>query len=270
MAKVSGPLMSNHASGSVAKAITIRSTKHGSVVTGYHFPGSKKKVSVSTAQAENRAKYAAALTSWQALSTEEKAQLDIDAGSVFISGWNIHLRNAMQTKYMVSDDFNRPNNSILEPPWILSYNWRGWRIISAQARPITGDTNTRHTMLYNDMFANNQWMEVVVANPGSTGSLDFILRADPNGSGMYWRADNTFQQIRLFTEGSFVVLETINTPNLKAGDVVRFQVSGNTYTGFVNGIQVFTTSHPGRNSGLPGIYSWRFDTRLDNFSAGDL
>ena len=72
MAKVKGPLHSDSASGAVGKNITFRHSKNGSVVTGFYFPGSFKKVSASSAQILQRTKYRLGLDLWNSLPQEEK------------------------------------------------------------------------------------------------------------------------------------------------------------------------------------------------------
>lgn len=95
MAKVSGPLFSFDARGSLARALTFRQGRSGKECVRYSFPGSKNISLASQAQLDHRAIYGAAVEAWALLDAGSRAAYDVLAAPEQLSGWNYFLRESM-------------------------------------------------------------------------------------------------------------------------------------------------------------------------------
>ena len=88
MAKVTGPLLSVEAKGSIAKNLTFSERKTGSQV---RFQKKQKDVLTSD-RVEHRARFLEAVASWHALTEEEKLTYNQRAKDLMMTGYNLYLR----------------------------------------------------------------------------------------------------------------------------------------------------------------------------------
>ena len=88
MAKVSGPLMSFDASGSIGKLINYTSTTGGKTVRGWAKPtGTPNAVQVS-----RRNRYREGAAAWQVLTPEGQAAYNTTAAPQKLTGYNLFIR----------------------------------------------------------------------------------------------------------------------------------------------------------------------------------
>ncbi len=92
MAKITGPLHSTNATGSLAGAITYRDSKGGAVA--HKMPTASK--SKTPAQLARRSNYAAACTSWNALPAQTKIEWALIGATRNISGFNAFISSQLQ------------------------------------------------------------------------------------------------------------------------------------------------------------------------------
>ena len=89
MAKVTGPLMSLAASGSIAKIINYTSTSGGKTVRGW----AKPTGTPSSIQVSRRNRYREGAAAWQVLTPAEKDSYTATADALKITGYNLFIRN---------------------------------------------------------------------------------------------------------------------------------------------------------------------------------
>lgn len=94
MAKITAPLMSLHARGSIGHGLTFSIRKSGQQV---RWQKRQKKSRPTPAQANQRTLYLITLAHWLALSDAEKAEYNAKAAQekVKLSGWNLFLQRAL-------------------------------------------------------------------------------------------------------------------------------------------------------------------------------
>ena len=93
MAKITNPLHSLTASGSVAALITYRHTAARAIA--HRLPAASK--SATAAQLARRALYAAGCAAWQALTPEEKAAWAATGEVVNLSGFSLYIKTYLLT-----------------------------------------------------------------------------------------------------------------------------------------------------------------------------
>lgn len=114
MAKVTSPLLSLDAHGSIAKAITIQRSRAARMARRYSYPGSRRAVTPSAAQTAQRAWYQTLNAGWAALTSEQQADWNAAAAPLHITGWNLLVREhgtrqALSTWGAYLDDLNPQN-----------------------------------------------------------------------------------------------------------------------------------------------------------------
>jgi len=94
MAKITGPLHSDKASGSLGDCLTFSKRKSGAQV---RFQRKQKIVTPSWGQADEQSLYRVIYARWLSLSSAQKQAYDDEAKSknLSMSGWNLFLRKAM-------------------------------------------------------------------------------------------------------------------------------------------------------------------------------
>jgi hypothetical protein len=79
MPKVTGPLHSDHADGTVNKQLTYKKARRGGTVCKYSYPGSVKPFTPSASQLAVRARTGQIMKAWKALTTADKATWNAEA-----------------------------------------------------------------------------------------------------------------------------------------------------------------------------------------------
>jgi len=128
MAKVKGPLLSQVASGTIMDKISFRTTKRGSIVTPYHYPGKRNPSAPSFIQVERRDAFSAAVATWNALSAADKEQYNAAGSAVNLTGWNLYLReqlNNIGASGQPLPGINVSDTSALGQSVTLSYLFNG-------------------------------------------------------------------------------------------------------------------------------------------------
>lgn len=98
MARTNGPLFSESAAGPFARTITFQ--RRGGKVVARSLPTLTKPYTPpppTSAQQAQRAAYAAAVSAWNALTPEARAQWKIDARPLNITGYNLFVRDYLTT-----------------------------------------------------------------------------------------------------------------------------------------------------------------------------
>jgi hypothetical protein len=90
MAKVNGPLLSLDAQKTIGKTLTFQRRPSGHAVYLFSKPGSVKKFTPSADQLTQRDNIKLLVESWQALSSAEKHQWDIEAQNAHYVGTGYH------------------------------------------------------------------------------------------------------------------------------------------------------------------------------------
>ncbi len=94
MAKVTGTLLSMSARGQIAKSLVIKRVRgQATVAQRYAYPGSVHTITVSPAQAAQRAHYGALVQGWRDLSLSDQAAWNVAAKRLHMSGWNLYVRS---------------------------------------------------------------------------------------------------------------------------------------------------------------------------------
>jgi len=97
MARLTGPLLSQNASGQFGKTLIFNQKKSGQFVRGFHYP----KKTVTNEQWWQRQRIGMLTAQWQCMSAGEKtvyndqAKADFFAGKSTMSGFNLFVREAM-------------------------------------------------------------------------------------------------------------------------------------------------------------------------------
>jgi hypothetical protein len=102
MAKVTAPLQSFEAHGSVAKSLTFRKDNGRNVVSAYTIPGGFSVAPVSEAQVAQRVAYRRTIDAWHALTSEEKQAYNLRARRLHLSGYNLFLKENLGSLLMWS------------------------------------------------------------------------------------------------------------------------------------------------------------------------
>jgi hypothetical protein len=92
MAKLTGPLMSNSASGQLKKQLTYLNRPSGASVGVFSKPGSRSPFTPSAAQVARRATYSEAVLIWNGFSEQKKAEYTAAAAPLRLSGFNYFIQ----------------------------------------------------------------------------------------------------------------------------------------------------------------------------------
>lgn len=176
---------------------------------------------------------------------------------------------------LASDDFNRADSAALGGGWTEVQN-TSWVIASNMA--VVTSTICPNVARYDALTApDDQWAEMTIVTPGSTTDrgAGLILRASPSpatGTGVdiyLFQANAVETRIYKRVSNSYTQLGT-DGPAVGAGDVIYFEVQGDTLTAKVNGANVCGTplTDTALTAGQPAIWSCR-QSENDDWSFGD-
>lgn len=97
MVRITGPLHSLRAQKQFGHQIVFKQKGSRSIATNYSTPGSKNKFTPNATQIKKRATYGTAVEAWNALTANAKAEYNARAKYKNYSGWNLFLKEYMQT-----------------------------------------------------------------------------------------------------------------------------------------------------------------------------
>jgi len=95
MVRITGPLHSMQARGSIANQIVFKQKGNRSIATSYSTPGSKNTFIPNAAQIAKRFLYGVAVETWQTFTQEEKTIYNNRIKYKNLSGWNLFLKEFM-------------------------------------------------------------------------------------------------------------------------------------------------------------------------------
>jgi len=166
----------------------------------------------------------------------------------------------------VIDNFNRANETPLTGNW---YNKAG---INLSINKVVSTTySDKFAVRKTPQFTANQYSEIKLIN---TPGYDFgpSVRCSSTQLTGYWFtpfSNGTSVLIAKFNNGSFSTLLTTQAQT-KVNDILRLEINGNVLKGYINGVQVIsTTDNNPIATGQPGLFIYDTST-LDDWKGGNL
>jgi hypothetical protein len=166
-----------------------------------------------------------------------------------------------------TENYSAATADLPDPPWATwKGNPGGFKIKTDGSGRGTPNTNNQDCLdrWDNDTFNNDQYSQVVArfTGPGNgTQYLYLIARATgatstPSTAFTYWFWSDGGSDTSIIKHpgsASEVVLATANATTFASGDLLRFEVSGSTLTGFKNGGSVITATDSSITTGAAGM-----------------
>jgi hypothetical protein len=168
----------------------------------------------------------------------------------------------------VTDSFNRANGG-------LGVNWTALSFTGATGAAINSDvlvganTTTSGNYWAANSFGNNQYSQITVATPPSSGWVGVTVRMTGTGEGY----------LAIYFSGSFYIYNESGTTtptqlatvsgSLSAGDILCLAVTGTTLTLYQNGTSILTTTDSTYTSGAPGVMFFNDTSTVSLWAGGD-
>jgi hypothetical protein len=172
----------------------------------------------------------------------------------------------------VTDNFNRADGS-LGSNWLNTLDVSGTPLaIASNAVTAQGANVVAYWNPAVNTFSADQHAQVtyVTANSGNFGGV--LVRHDVTGhSNFYLYYENgPNDNLYRFDSGSFTQIHGTSGGSAVAGDVVRLEVAGTTFTMKRNGTTRTTQTDATYSSGQPGLGAFQGGEKLDDWSGGPI
>jgi hypothetical protein len=168
---------------------------------------------------------------------------------------------------LLSDNFNRANETPLASPWIEFYVSGG--NINLSSNEVAGAAATDCVWHNSGASTTDGYSQVTIATSSNYNGP--IIRGQTGTTSCYFAYyGSNLARIYKFVNGAFTLISDSSWTSA-SGDIVKIEVSGTGLTYYINGASQVTGSNSDISGvGFGGIFMTVTTARLDNWSMGDL